>query len=121
MQPLRVERMKALIRQEIASLLQKELKDPRIGFVTLTRVEVSPDARHANLFFSVLGSEELIQQSMQGLERARGFIQHRIAQVVQGRHCPQIQIHYDPSLAHSEKVQTLLKKITEEEKPQGEP
>lgn len=119
MQPLRVERMKALIRQEIASLLQKELKDPRIGFVTLTRVEVSADARYANLFFSVLGSEEQIQQSMQGLERAKGFIQHRIAQVVQGRHSPQIHIQYDPSLAYSERIQTLLKKI-EEEKPQGE-
>jgi len=119
MQPLRIERMKALIRQEMASLLQKEIKDPRIGFVTLTRVEVSPDARNANLFFSVLGSEEQIQQSMQGLERAKGFIQHRIAQVVQGRHSPQIRIQYDPSLAHSERVQTLLKKI-EEEKPQGE-
>ncbi len=115
MQPIRKERMRALIKEEVSAIFQRELKDPRVGFITITHVEVSPDGRYVKIFISVLGSETDIQITMEGIARAQGFIQRRVAQKLQLRYAPQIIFQYDRSLADSMRVQKLLKEIKNEE------
>ena len=75
----RPERMSELIRHAIADAIATELKDPRVGFVTVMRVNVSPDVTHANIYVSVLGSEEEKAKAMDGLEHARGFLRTYVA------------------------------------------
>lgn len=108
--------MKTLIKEEVSSIFQRELKDPRLGFITITHVEISPDGRHVKIFISVLGSEMEIQKTMEGIARAQGFIQSRVAQRLQLRYAPQLAFQYDRSLADSMRVQKLLKEIIDEEK-----
>ncbi|MDI6868466.1 MAG: 30S ribosome-binding factor RbfA [Coprothermobacterota bacterium] len=116
MRNLRRERLGTLIREEVSLIFEKELKDPRVGFVTITRVEVSQDCRFAKVFVSVLGSEEEIKETMEGLNHALGFIRSRIAQRLELRYVPTIAFEYDSSLAKSARVQEILKSL--EEKPE---
>lgn len=115
MKNLKRERLRTFIREEVSLLFKKELKDPRVGFVTITNVEVSQDGRFARIFVSVLGSEEEIKETMEGLNHALGFIRSRLAQKLQVRYAPAIAFEYDSSLAKSAKVQEILKSL--EEKP----
>jgi ribosome-binding factor A len=115
MKNLKRERLRTFIREEVSLLLEKELKDPRVGFVTITNVEVSQDCRFARIFVSVLGSEEEIKETMEGLNHALGFIRSRIAQRLEMRYVPALSIEYDSSLAKSARIQEILKSL--EEKP----
>ena len=74
----RTARVADLVKQEVSQIIQHEMKDPRIGFVTVTSVEVSIDLRHARIYFSVLGSEADQKASLAGLERARGYIRTQL-------------------------------------------
>lgn len=95
--------------------MQREIKDPRIGFVTITRVELSSDGHYAKIFVSVLGNEEEIAQTMEGLNHAMPFVRAKIAQRLQLRYAPQISFQYDPSLFKSQEVQALLDSLAKEE------
>ena len=75
-----------------------ELKDPRIGFVTVTGVETSPDLRHARVFVSVLGSERKREQTLAGLEAAHGVLQARLARELRMKRTPQLTFEYDPTV-----------------------
>ncbi|MYA77034.1 MAG: 30S ribosome-binding factor RbfA, partial [Gemmatimonadetes bacterium] len=70
----RTARVADLVKQEVSQIIQHEMKDPRIGFVTVTSVDVSVDLRHARVYFSVLGTQEDQKASLEGLERAKGYI-----------------------------------------------
>ena len=76
----------------------RELKDPRIGFVTVTGVETSPDLRHARVFVSVLGSERSARASLQALEAAHGVLQARLARELRMKRTPQLAFEYDPTV-----------------------
>jgi ribosome-binding factor A len=115
MRSLRRERLRALIRAEVSAIFEKELKDPRVGFVTITHVEVSLDGKYAKVFVSVLGSEDEIQKTMEGLSHAISFIRKRVAQKLQLRYAPEIAFEYDPSLAKSSRVQEILKSLEEDQ------
>lgn len=103
------------IRRVISDLLQRELRDPRLGFVTITRVEMSPDLRLAKVFVSVLGSEEEQQDSMAALQHAKGFIRKNIAEQVNLRFTPELAFRLDHSMEHADRVMRLLKDIEEAE------
>ncbi len=101
--------------QEVASmLLQGEIKDPKIGFVTITRVKMSPDMKNARIYFSVVGDEPAVRKSGHALNRARGFIRRALAKKVQLKYIPEIFFELDDSLEYSMRIEELLSDIEEQ-------
>ncbi|SDF06439.1 30S ribosome-binding factor RbfA [Sporolituus thermophilus] len=112
---LRVEKMQEFIKQEVSKIILTELKDPRIGFVTVTGVEVSGDLRYAKIFLSLMGSDEEKAETWAGLHRALGYIRTEIGRHLGIRHVPELSLHLDESLQYSARIQELLNKIKQEE------
>jgi ribosome-binding factor A len=108
MQGKRLERVNQLIKEEISLLLQRELKDPRLGFVTVTEVEVSADLRHAKVYCSVLGPEIQWARSFEALESARGFVWSWLRRHLDLRVTPEIDFRPDRSMEHAAHIQSLL-------------
>lgn len=108
---LRPERVQAAIKKEISKIIHSELKDPRIGFITITRVDVTPDLRYARIYFSILGEEETKQQSLEGLKSATGFIRRLIGQRLNLRFVPEIVFKRDDSLEYSIHLDEKLKAL----------
>jgi ribosome-binding factor A len=112
--PLRRMKLQEAVRELVATVIQRELKDPRVGFATVTKVEMTPDGRWVKVFISVLGTPEQVQETMEGLTRAQGFLQKRIAEHLQMRFAPRLQIVHDESLEKAMQVQRLIKRLEEE-------
>jgi ribosome-binding factor A len=115
MQGKRLDRVNQLIKEEISTLLQRELKDPRLGFVTVTEVETAKDLRVAKVFVSVLGDERQWASSLAALASARGFVRNWLRRNLDLRITPEIDFRPDRSMEHAAKIQSLLKQV------QGEP
>ncbi|MBO4401292.1 MAG: 30S ribosome-binding factor RbfA [Selenomonadaceae bacterium] len=111
---LRVEKLQELIKQEMSKMLLREIKDPRIGFVTVTDVEVTGDLREAKIYVSIMGGEEQIQSSLEGLKSALGFIRREIGRRIRLRFTPEISFALDNSLDYGEHIQKILLKIEKE-------
>jgi ribosome-binding factor A len=111
MQGKRLERVNQLIREEISLLLQRELKDPRLGFVTVTQVETTGDLRSAKVFVSVLGDEAQWTASLAALLSARGFIRSWLRQHLDFRVTPELDFRPDHSMEHAARIQKLLKQL----------
>ena len=88
-----------------------ELKDPRIGFVTLTGVETTKDLRHATVFVSVLGSERKRERTLAGLEAAHGVLQGRLAKELRMKRTPQLTFQYDPTVAEGVRMSKLIDEL----------
>ena len=108
---LRIEKLQELIKQEMSKMLLKELKDPRIGFVTVTDVEMTGDLREAKIFVSVMGDEEQVKSSLEGLNSALGFVRREIGQRVRLRFTPEISFALDTSLDYGDHIQKLLLQV----------
>ncbi len=104
------EAMRAVLSHAIASAL----KDPRVGFVTVTAVKTSPDLRHARVYVSVLGDEETRQESLDGLRSAHGFLQRTIAAELTLKHTPALSFHHDDSIDHGMRITELLQQAQDE-------
>jgi ribosome-binding factor A len=112
MQPYkRSARLGESILAEVSELVAREIKDPRIGFVTFTRVEMSDDLRYAKLFVSMLGSEEERARTLQGLASATGYIRRHLGRVLRLRYTPELTFLVDESLVHGAKIAQLLRQI----------
>ena len=111
---LRVEKLQELIKQEMSKMLLKEIKDPRIGFVTVTDVEMTGDLREAKIYVSIMGNEEKVKESLEGLQSALGFIRREIGKRVRLRFTPTISFALDTSLDYSEHIQKLLLQVNQE-------
>jgi ribosome-binding factor A len=111
MQAKRIDRVNQLIKEEISGLLQRGLKDPRLGFVTVTEVDVSKDLRHAKVFVSILGSEDDWRATLEALESASGYIRHWLRQNVRLRYIPELAFRPDRSMAHAAHIQELLMRL----------
>ena len=96
-------------------MLVRGLKDPRIGFVTVTGVDLSPDLRHAKVFVSVMGAEEQKKGTMEALGHAAGWIRHELGQRIRLRHLPELVFLPDVSQEYGEKIDRLLDEIKETE------
>jgi len=107
--PLRRERMAAQVRDELSDIVQHHIRDPRVGWVTITHVEMSPDLCHAKVFISVLGDEQARVKSMAVLERAMGFIRGELSHRLRIRQTPEIHFKPDDSLAKSQRVGDILR------------
>ena len=100
-----------LVKQEVSQIIQHEMKDPRIGFVTVTSVEVSIDLRHARVYFSVLGSEADQEASLEGLERAKGYIRTQLGRRITLRHIPELLFRYDESFDYAQRISNVMRSI----------
>lgn len=114
----RLARLAQEIKKEVSSILATEVKDPRLGMISITDVEVARDLAVAKIYFSQLGDEEERARTLEGLERAKGFIRTELAKRLRRvRHTPEIVFLFDPSLEHGTKMYAILKtlQITKED------
>lgn len=102
------------IQRVLGEVLQNEVKDPRVGFVTVTGVTVTPDLTRANVRLSIMGDAAERKATMRVLERARGFLRRRVGDEVQLRFVPELVLHLDTSLDHAMRIGELLHDIEEE-------
>jgi len=107
----RTERLGEEIREEVAHMITGELKDPRIGFVTVTRVDLGPDLRQARVYVGVLGTDKQREKSLTGLKQAAGFMRRALGQRLRLRHTPELVFLYDEGLEASDRVARLLSEI----------
>lgn len=108
---LRIEKLQELIKQEMSKMLLTDLKDPRIGFVTVTDVEMTGDLREAKIYVSVMGGAEQVKSSLEGLNSALGFVRREIGQRVRLRFTPEIFFALDTSLDYGDHIQKLLLQV----------
>ncbi len=111
----RVRRIREAIREEISDIMRNEMKDPRVGFASVTSVEVSGDLRNARVYISVLGGEEERRQTMAALESARGFIRGEVGRRLRLRFAPELVFVADESIAHGAHIARLLAEIRRNE------
>ena len=104
----RMRRVDEAMREVLSDAITSELKDPRVGFVTVTAVETSPDLRHARVFVSVLGTPAERRRSMDGLRSAHGFLQKRVADELRLKHTPALDFSYDDTAERAQRVSELL-------------
>jgi ribosome-binding factor A len=107
----RLERVAQLIKQSLGNSVLTKIRDPRLGFVTITKVEVSSDLVHAKVFFTVLGDKKVQKSTAVALNHSRGFLQKVIATELKLRITPRLSFHYDSSLDYSFHIENILKKI----------
>ena len=111
----RAQRVADELKHNISRIIQKELKNPLPGLVTITDIELSIDLEHAKIYFSVIGDEKQKKISAESLERATGFIRSRLAATVNMRHTPTLKFYLDESSEYGKKIDDLFKKIHEKE------
>ncbi len=114
MKNIRVNRVGEQIKKEISDILQRELKDPRIGFVTVTAVDMSGDLSQAKIFISVLGSEEQKEGSLKAIASASGYIRSEIGKRIRLRHTPELIFTFDASIDYGYKIEKLFKEINQD-------
>jgi ribosome-binding factor A len=107
----RSERLGELLLAEISDLIRREIKDPRIGFVTVTRVEISDDLRHAKVFVSCIGVEAEKVRMLQGLSSATGYIRRQLGRALHLRYTPEIAFLRDESLEQGAKIAQILRHL----------
>jgi ribosome-binding factor A len=104
----RMRRVNEAIREILGDAITTELKDPRIGFVTVTEVDTSPDLRAARVYVSVLGSPEEREDSLAGLRSSHGFLQGKIASAMRMKRTPTLSFEYDESVDRGDRITRLL-------------
>jgi ribosome-binding factor A len=104
------------MREELARLIRDEMKDPRIGFVSIVKAEVTNDLRHAKIYVSVLGDDQQKKESLKGLTSASGFLRSELGHAMQLRYIPELHFVLDESIEHGAKIAQLLVQVNREEK-----
>ncbi len=120
MEGKRSEKVADLIQKEISQMLVKSIKDPRIGFVTITKVSVSEDCRFAKVYFSVAGTLAERERSAKGLDSAKGFVRKELGRRIRLRYTPEILFQFDPSIEYAIHMGELIQSIQQEKEPNGD-
>ncbi len=107
----RKQKIARLLREELSSIIRREINDPRLGFVSITDIELSPDCAVANVYISAYGTPEEQKDSIEVLERAAGFLRGVLGRTVEMRHIPELRFHIDTSLERGARVFELLKEV----------
>lgn len=111
----RQDRVAEAIKQEVSLIVHDKIKDPRLGFVTITGVELSQDLRYAKIFFSVLGDEEQHKKTQAALDSAVGFIRKLVSERINLRFSPEIIFREDRSAEYGNKIETIINEIKEQQ------
>jgi ribosome-binding factor A len=120
MEGKRSERVADLIQREVAEMLVKSIKDPRIGFVTITKVTVSEDCRFAKVYFSVAGTPAERESSGKGLDSAKGYVRKELGRRLRLRYTPEIVFQFDPSIEYAIHMEEVIRSIHRGEEPNGD-
>ncbi len=115
----RSEKVAEAIHEMVSGLIVKGLKDPRIGFATITGVKVTDDLHLATIYFTVIGSAEERSATEKGLNSARGYIRKEMGKSLRMRYVPDLIFRYDESVEYGSRIESLLKEITEKEESDG--
>lgn len=116
MSSIRLEKLAASIKESVSLILTKDVNDPRIGFVSITDVTITPDLQHAKIYVSCMGSEEEQSKSMQGLSSATPFIRGKLGDTLFLRFVPEIMFIQDTSLERGSRILALMNKLEREKK-----
>ncbi|TSB46448.1 30S ribosome-binding factor RbfA [Alkalicoccobacillus porphyridii] len=108
MSKVRANKLAEQIKKEVSDILLREIKDPRVKFVTVTGVDVTGDLQQAKAFITVLGSDEEKEASLRGLNKAKGFIRSEIGKRIRLRKTPELEFEFDESIAYGNRIETLL-------------
>lgn len=114
----RTDRVSSLLLTELSELVLRRVKDPRLGFVTLTHVKIAPDLRSARVYYSALGSPDKKSESQSALEHAAGFLQRQIAVSLKLRFTPKLSFHLDETLEKGIRIDQILHELENENKPE---
>jgi len=120
MEGKRSEKVADLIQKEVAQMLVKSIKDPRIGFVTITKVVVSEDCRFAKIYFSVAGTLAERESSVRGLDSAKGYVRKELGRRLGLRYTPEIMFEFDPSIEYAIHMEELIQSIHRGKEPNGD-
>lgn len=115
MAKIRTGRVSEQIKKELSQLIQTELKDPRIGFITVTGVDVTNDFSQAKVYLSVLGDEDQKAGTLKALEKASGFLRSELGKRIRLRHVPELIFKFDESIAYGSRIEKLLGEIERED------
>lgn len=107
--PGRMRRVDEAMREVLSSAITKDLKDPRIGFVTVTAVDTSPDLRHANVWVSVLGDDLQRKLTIAGLRSAHGLLQREVARQLRLKHTPTLEFAYDDTAERAARLEQIIR------------
>jgi ribosome-binding factor A len=110
----RLNRVEEACKEELSEILQREIKDPRVGFVTITEVKLTPDLRHAKVFVSMFGSEEEAEQSMAGLESAKGYLRSQLGRHLRIKYLPEIEFVHEHVAEDALRITELMKRMRTE-------
>lgn len=111
----RSQRVVEQIRRELAELIRLEVKDPRVGFITLTDVEITPDYAHAKVYFTSMTGEADVPEILQGLRRASGFLRRELGRRVRIHTTPELHWHYDRSVEEGSRLSRLIDDVVRED------
>ena len=110
-----MERVRSLLKKEVSDIIFNQFKDPRVGFVTVTDVELSADLRNAKIFVSVMGDEEEKKNTLNVLRNGTGFIRTEIGKRIRLRHTPELLFKIDNSLEYGAKINSLLEQVKKQD------
>lgn len=111
MSEVRANRVGEQMKKELGEIITRKLKDPRVGFVTITDVEVTGDLQQAKIFISVLGDEKQKHDTLVGLAKAKGFIRSEIGQRIRLRKTPELVFEFDEALEYGNKIESILRDL----------
>lgn len=114
----RLQKVEQAIKEEVAQILQQEIKDPRIGFVTVTRVKISPDLHQATIYFSLLETLGNLKETEAGLKSAAGYVRKLLGERLRIRVTPEVHFRADPSIAESIRMSKLIDALKPQEQEQ---
>ena len=115
MAKIRVSRVGEQIKKELSQILQTELKDPRVGFVTVTGVEVTNDLSQARVYISVMGDDTQKEETLRALDKAQGFLRSELGRRIRLRQIPELLFKFDTSIEYGSRIEQLLQEINREE------
>lgn len=117
---LRAHRVGEQMKKELGDIIGRKIKDPRIGFVTVTDVQVTGDLQQAKVYISVLGDDKTKEDTLKGLAKAKGFIRSEIGQRIRLRKTPEIVFEFDESIDYGNRIESILHELNKEKENDGE-
>ena len=106
-------RVEDQLRRVLSELITRRLRDPRVGMVTVSRVEMSPDLKYANAFLSILGEDQEVAATLEGVRHAAGYLRSEVGKVMRLRHTPEIRYSHDDRLDAQARIEQILKEASE--------
>ncbi|WP_144474913.1 30S ribosome-binding factor RbfA [Cytobacillus oceanisediminis] len=113
----RVNRVGEQMKKELGDIISRKIKDPRVGFVTVTDVQVTGDLQQAKVYISVLGDEQQREDTLKGLAKAKGFIRTEIGQRIRLRKTPELIFEFDETMAYGNRINSLIHELQREKQP----